>query len=166
MLAKKRPGSHIQVTPADYLDRLDEIVDRYAGKSEYLIPALKDAQDTVGYLPLDVQSHLARGLHVTPAHVYGVVTFYSFFTMVPRGRHTVRLCQGTACYVQGAKGILERIVKELGIEVGETSEDGRFTFEAVRCLGTCGLAPVMVVGEHTHGNVDPEGSLEILQRCK
>ena len=141
--------------PPEELEKLDEIVDKYDGLANYIIPALKDAQEMYGYLPLEVQAKLAEGLNVSASHVYGVVTFYSFFTITPRGRHTVRLCLGTACYVKGSKEILEIMTREIGLKVGETSEDGRFTLEAVRCLGACGLAPVMLIGEDTHGNIDP-----------
>ncbi len=112
---------------------------------------------------MEVQRKLADGLHIPSSHIYGVVTFYSFFTITPRGRHTIRLCLGTACYVKGSKEILENIVKEVGINVGETSEDGRFTLEAVRCLGACGLAPVMLIGEDTHGNINPTDTVKILE---
>jgi NADH-quinone oxidoreductase subunit E len=155
--------SAVQVFPPEELDRLDEIIDRYSAAAEYLIPALKDAQDMFGYLPWEIQHRLARGFHVTPSRVYGVVTFYSFFTTVPRGKHTIRLCLGTACYVKGSKSILESIVSEIGMDVGETSQDGLFTFEAVRCLGACGLAPVLVVGEETYGNMDRQKTMKILR---
>lgn len=158
------PRRSIEVIAPDELDRIDEIVDRYSREPEYLIPALKDAQEVFGYLPVDVQDKVAEAFHITPARVYGVVTFYSFFTLRPRGRNTIRVCLGTACYVKRSKDILETIVNEIGVEVGETSQDGRFTIEAVRCLGTCGLAPVMLVGEEAHGNLDPKVVKEILSR--
>lgn len=156
----------IHVIPPEELGRLDEIVDRYAGQAEYLIPALKDAQDMFGYVPLEVQDRLAEGFNISPARVYGVVTFYSFFTLVPRGRHTIRLCLGTACYVRRSTEILENMMNELGISVGQTSAGGRYTVEAVRCLGACGLAPVMLVGADTHGNMDPDKALGILAGYK
>jgi len=158
------PGRGVKAPCCESLRRIDEIVDRYSGRAEYLIPALRDAQRMFGFLPFDIQYQLAAGFHVTPAHVYGVVTFYSFFTMFPRGRHTVRLCQGTACYVKGATDIIQNVTRGLNIRIGETSPDGRFTVEAVRCLGTCGLAPVMVVDADTHGNVDPARPLTVLER--
>lgn len=148
------------------LHRINEIVDRYSGRAEYLIPALRDAQQMFGFLPFEVQHRLASGFHVTPAHVYGVVTFYSFFTMLPRGLHTVRLCQGTACYVKGSTDIILAVTRGLKVRIGETSSDGRFTVEAVRCLGTCGLAPAMMVDTDTYGNIDPARSLTILERYR
>lgn len=156
--------TYVEASPFERLRRINTIVDRYSGRSEYLIPALKDAQEMFGFLSLEVQHELAGGFHVTPAHVYGVVTFYSFFTILPRGRHTVRLCQGTACYVKGATDILQNVTRKLKLRIGETSPDGRFTVEAVRCLGACGLAPVVVVDADTHGNIDPARALTVLER--
>jgi len=156
--------TYVEANSFERLRRINTIVDRYSGRSEYLIPALKDAQEMFGFLSLEVQHELAGGFHVTPAHVYGVVTFYSFFTILPRGRHTVRLCQGTACYVKGATDILQNVTRKLKLRIGETSPDGRFTVEAVRCLGACGLAPVVVVDADTHGNIDPARALTVLER--
>lgn len=161
-LLKRKVESGIEPIPPEELQRLDGILDKYAGKAGYLIPALKEAQELYGYLPMEVQRKVAGGLGIAPSHVYGVVTFYSFFTITPRGRHTIRLCLGTACYVKGAKEMLENIVRDVGINVGETSADGRFTLEAVRCLGACGLAPVMLIGEDTHGNIDPKQTVKII----
>lgn len=159
---KRKVESPVEIIPPEELQRLDAIIDKYAGKGGQLIPALKDAQDMFGYLPMEVQHRLAAGMNIPPSHVYGVITFYSFFTITPRGRHTIRLCLGTACYVKGSKDILESIVREVGINVGQTSDDGRFTLEAVRCLGACGLAPVMLIGEDTHGNIHPPDTVKIL----
>lgn len=162
-LLKAKPKSNVEVIPPEELEKLDGIIDKYDGQPSYLIPALKEAQEIYGYVPMEVQHWLADGMNIPASHVYGVVTFYSYFTIEPRGRHTIRLCLGTACYVKGSKEMLEQIVKGIGITVGETSEDGRFTLEAVRCLGACGLAPVMLVGEDTHGNVSPSNTLKILE---
>lgn len=162
-ILKRKVESSVEVIPPEELQKLDEVVEKYYGNPGYLIPALKDAQEMFGYLPQEVQRYVAGGLNIPASHVYGVVTFYSFFTITPRGRHTIRLCLGTACYVKGSKDMLENIVKHVGINVGETSEDGRFTLEAVRCLGACGLAPVMLVGEDTHGNINPTDTLKILE---
>jgi NADH:ubiquinone oxidoreductase subunit E len=161
-ILKKKPKPLVPVLELDELAKLDPIVDKYVGNPGYLIPALKEAQELFGYLPSEVQRYLATGLRIPASHVYGVVTFYSFFTIEPRGRHVIRLCLGTACYVKGSKDILEVIQRELGIDVGETTDDGRFTLEAVRCLGACGLAPVFLVGEDTHGNVMPKDTIGIL----
>ena len=162
-ILKKAPEPTVEIIPPEELERLEPVVERYYGNPGYLIPALKEAQEMFGYLPAEVQRYLATGLNIPPSHVYGVVTFYHFFTITPRGRHTIRLCLGTACYVKGSKEMLESIVRGIGINVGETSEDGRFSLEAVRCLGACGLAPVMLVGEDTHGNIHPPDTLKILE---
>jgi len=162
-ILKKKVEPAVEVIPPEELEKLEGIIDRYGGRAGYLIPALKEAQDLYGYLPMEVQRALADGLHIPASHIYGVVTFYSFFTITPRGRHTIRLCLGTACYVKGAKEMLENIVRAIGINVGETSEDGRFTLEAVRCLGACGLAPVMLIGEDTHGTIHPPDTVKILE---
>jgi NADH:ubiquinone oxidoreductase subunit E len=161
-ILKKKPKPAVPPLTPEELEKLDPVIDRYVGNPGYLIPALKEAQEMFGYLPVEVQRYLATGLRIPASHVYGVVTFYSFFTIEPRGRHVIRLCLGTACYVKGSKEILSVIQRELGIDVGETSADGRFTLEAVRCLGACGLAPVFIVGEDTHGNVMPKDTIKIL----
>jgi NADH:ubiquinone oxidoreductase subunit E len=144
------------------LAKLDPVIAKYAGRHGYLIPALKEAQEIFGYLPQEVQHRLARGLNMSPSYIFGVVSFYAFFTMIPRGRHTVRLCLGTACYVKGAPEILAKIEQELCVGVDETTPDRRFTLLEVRCLGACGLAPVMMVGDDTHGALEPGKIVNIL----
>jgi len=114
------------------------------------------------YIPISVQKVIARGLNLPLSRVYGVVTFYSFFTMTPRGRHTVRVCLGTACYVRGGKVLAETIEKNFGVKEGETTPDRKFTYESVRCLGACGLGPVIVVDNDVHGRVKPGKVKEIL----
>jgi NADH:ubiquinone oxidoreductase subunit E len=144
--------------------RLDEIISRYKDKPGGLIPVLEEAQVALEYLPIGVQKRIAKGLNLPLSRVYGVVTFYSFFTMTPRGRHTVRVCLGTACYVRGGKAIAEHLVKEFGIKEKETTEDRRFTYETVRCLGACGLGPVVVIDEDVHGRIKPVKVKEILSQ--
>ncbi len=161
-LSDKILWQDVPVIQRGELDRLDCIIDKYAGQSRYLIPALKEAQEIFGYLPEEVQRRLARGFGIPASRVYGVVTFYSFFSMTPRGRHTVRLCLGTACYVKGSKDVLASIVEGAGADVGQTSHDGRFTVEAVRCLGACGLAPVMLVDGCVHAGVTPRDAMRKL----
>jgi NADH:ubiquinone oxidoreductase subunit E len=149
---------------AENVAKLDEIIDRYRGKPGGLIPVLEEAQVALEYLPVSVQKRIAKGLNLPLSRVYGVVTFYSFFTMTPRGRHTVRVCLGTACYVRGGKAIAETLAKTFGVKEGETTPDRRFTFESVRCLGACGLGPVVVIDEDVHGRVKPGKLKDILNQ--
>ena len=118
---------------------------------------------TFGYLPAEIQEVIAKELDVPVASVYGVVTFYSFFSMVPKGRHPISVCTGTACYVRGAENVLEEFKNELKIEVGETTADGTFSISCLRCVGACGLAPVVMVGEKTYGRVSPEMVKDIIK---
>jgi len=145
-------------------EKIDEIIARYKTKPGALIPVLEQVQGVAGFLPAQVQRRIAEGLNVSPSMVYGVVSFYSFFTMVPRGRHLVRVCMGTACYVKRSDEVLEKIKQELKIEVGGMSEDGRFSLESVRCLGACGLAPVVVVDNVTHGAIDSVKIMNIVNQ--
>jgi NADH:ubiquinone oxidoreductase subunit E len=151
----------VDLVKEDYA-QLDKIVDRYQDKPGYLIPALKDAQGKFGFLPLEVQSYLARGLKISSSHVYGVVTFYAFFTTEPRGKHVIRCCMGTACYVKGAKGIVRKVEGTIDIKVGETTEDLNFSLEVVRCVGACGLSPVTFIGDDVYGMLDPKKVGDIL----
>jgi len=149
------------LTP-EVIAQIDEIIERLKDIPGSLITVLAEAQGITGYLPVELQEHVAAGMNIPSSTVYGVVTFYSFFSMIPKGRHIIKLCLGTACYVRGIQEVANRLENELNIKVGETTEDRRFTLEAVRCLGACGLAPVMVVDEDTHGDVTPDTALKIV----
>jgi NADH:ubiquinone oxidoreductase subunit E len=151
------------MTP-EIMKKVDGVIDHYKSKQANLIPALEECQEIAGYLPVELQRYIGRGLNIPGSTIYGVVTFYSYFSMVPKGRHTIKVCMGTACYVLGIGEVLSRIQSEFGLEVGGTTEDRRFSLEAVRCLGACGLAPVMVVDSDTHGGVRPDRVLKILSR--
>jgi NADH-quinone oxidoreductase subunit E len=151
------------LTP-ELMTKVDEIIDRYRDKPGCLIPVLEECQETVGYLPAELQEYVSVGLNIPGSTIYGVVTFYSFFSMVPKGRHTIKVCLGTACYVRGTKDIMKRLTGEFKLEVGQTTEDRRFSLEAVRCLGACGLAPVVVIDEDTFGGVRPDKVPEILNQ--
>ena len=137
-------------------DRLQTVFSRYRGDGSDLIPVLQDVQEVLGYIPADAIAATASFLSIPESTVYGVATFYSLFSLKPKGRHTIKVCLGTACYVKGIKEVLNRITAEYGVKEGETSADRRFSLEAVRCLGACGLAPVVVVGEDVHGIVTSE----------
>jgi NADH:ubiquinone oxidoreductase subunit E len=140
------------LTP-EVMDKVDQILDAFRGKPGCLIPVLEGCQQVVGYLPVELQEYIGRNLSIPGSTIYGVVTFYSFFSMVPKGRHTIKVCLGTACYVRGTKPIMNMLTEKLGLQVGQTTEDRRFSLQAVRCLGACGLAPVMVVDDDTHGGM-------------
>jgi len=152
-----------EFTP-EQVARLNEIIKKHKGKPGGLIPVLEEAQVALEYLPMAVQKKIAQELNLPLSRVYGVVTFYSFFTMTPRGKYTVRVCLGTACYVRGGKAIAEALKKEFGIQEGETTPDRMFTLETIRCLGACGLGPVMVVNEDVHGRCKPSKVKEILSQ--
>lgn len=144
--------------------KLDSIIAKFKGKLGGLIPVLEEAQVALEYIPLTVQKRIAAGLNLPLSRVYGVVTFYSFFTMTPRGKHTVRVCLGTACYVRGGKALTDALEKQFGIKQGETTADRMFTLESVRCLGACGLGPVVVVDEDVHGRLKPGKVKEVLSQ--
>ena len=129
-----------------------------------LLVALEKAQDITLYLPVNLQRYIAAGMGIPPSKVSGVVTFYSFFTTQPRGRHTIKFCMGTACYVKGIKEVMSRVENEFQLKQGCTSDDRRFSLEAVRCLGACGLAPVMVVGQDTFGSVKADNAAALQLR--
>ena len=151
-----------EITPEEW-GKIDQIIAAHKDKPGSLIPVLQQVQDVCGFLPEEVQNRIAEGLNIHPSHIYGVTTFYSFFTLVPRGRNIVRLCLGTACYVQGNNKILGKLKQHLGINVEETTEDLRYTLETVRCLGACGLAPVMIINKDTHGLLKIEKAIDIIK---
>jgi len=144
------------------LEELGEVIAQYRTKPGPLIPVLHRAQQIVGYLPPVVQQYVAAGLGISPTEVYSVVTFYSFFTMVPRGRHKIKVCLGTACYLAKAQLIVSRLQNELKIPVGQTTKDRRFTLETVRCLGCCSLAPVMLLDSDVHQQLSAQKVTKIL----
>ncbi len=157
------PQMPADITP-EMLAQVDEICAQYRGKPGALIPVLQTVQGVVGYLPTPVQERVARNLGMPGHEVFGVTTFYSFFSMTPRGRHTIRVCMGTACYVRGGKEVLDRLERHLGIPVDTTMEDRRFTLEQVRCLGACGVAPVVVVDQDTHRKVMADAVVDLVER--
>ena len=135
-------------------------------KKGSLISVLHKAQGIFGYLPREVQEFVADQLNESLANVYGVVSFYSYFTMVPKGEHPVAVCMGTACYVRGADKVLNEFQKQLGIKSGETSVDGKFSIDALRCVGACGIAPVVLVGEKVYKKVEPNEVKGIIEEYK
>src|SRR6056297_82669 len=148
----------------DMKNRIDETLGYCRQLPGAVIPALRQCQDIVGYLPVDLIDYISICLNLPKSEVLGVATFYSLFSLTPKGRHTIRVCMGTACYVKGIKEVIGRIQQNYGISPGETTEDRRFSMEAVRCLGACGLAPVIVVDQDTHGGVSADQVAEILEK--
>ena len=145
-----------------HIKSIHEICDSYKNDPGDLIKILHSAQTHFGYLPESVQREIAKKLKISVAKVYGVVTFYSFFTMTPKGRHAISVCMGTACYVRGAEKVLDELKKQLNIKVGGVTEDGKFSLDSLRCVGACGLAPVLLIGEKVYGRVEPGQINEIL----
>jgi NADH:ubiquinone oxidoreductase subunit E len=157
------PAPEVEDYTEDVAASLDAIIRRYRNKPGSLIPVLQEAQEVVGYLPPVVQRHIAKGLRIPVSEVHGVVSFYSFFTMKPKGKHNIRVCLGTACYVKGAEEIVKKLSDGLKINVGGITSDRKFSLETVRCLGACGLAPVVVIDKDTHGAVNPVKALDLLK---
>lgn len=136
-------------------DQIAEICAEFKNNPGELINVLHKCQGHFGYLPEEVQREIAKCLNIPVSKVYGVVSFYSFFTMKPKGKHSVSVCLGTACYVRGSEDILEEVKKQLKIEVGGVTDDGKFSLECLRCVGACGLAPVMLVDDKVYGRLTP-----------
>jgi NADH:ubiquinone oxidoreductase subunit E len=133
--------------------RLMEVIGKLKGQKGATMPILQQAQEIYGYLPEEVQILIAEELGLSLSEIYGVVSFYTQFTLNPKGEHTVSICLGTACYVKGAGDVLARAEKVLGVKAGEMTGDGKFSLDATRCLGCCGLAPVMVIDEDVYGRL-------------
>jgi NADH-quinone oxidoreductase subunit E/NADP-reducing hydrogenase subunit HndA len=150
--------------PPSMLNELDRVINKYNNRPGNTIPVLQRCQEIVGYLPPQVQKRIARGLNISAAEIHSIVSFYSFFTMKPRGDHNIRVCLGTACYVKRVEESLSKIKEELKIGVGDVTEDKKFSLETVRCLGACGLAPVMVIDEETYGAISPKKITGILNQ--
>ena len=150
----------------DQVEKIKSICTSYNNNPAELIKVLHTCQHEFGYLPAEVQEVVAEELRIPVAKVYGVVTFYSFFSMIPKGKYPISICTGTACYVRGAENVLAEFKKELKIGVGESTPDGKFSLNCLRCIGACGLAPVILVGDKTFGRVAPDGVKAILDEFK
>ena len=145
---------------------IDRWVDTHAGGRERLIPLLHAVQERLGYLPFSVQEYVAEKLGLSPVQVYGVVSFYHFFTTTPRGKYQLKVCMGTACFVRHAESLVETINDVLGIGVGEVTADRLFSLEQVRCIGACGLAPAMMVNDEVHGNLTRNEVRKLVRRLR
>ena len=150
-------------TPEQHQKLLD-LLEKLKDEKGAVMPALQGAQEIYGYLPIEVQKEVARGLNVSLEDVYGVSTFYSQFSLTPKGKYNVSICLGTACYVKGADKVLDRLVAKLGIQPEECTPDGMFSLTACRCIGACGLAPVLTVNDDVYGRLVPEDVDKILAK--
>lgn len=146
------------------LTKLDSVFDRHQGEEGVLIPVLQDAQEIYGYLSEEVLVTVGKRLCIPMSRIYGVVTFYAQFYLSPRGRHTVRVCRGTACHVRGGKNIRKAVQQFLGVEENETTSDSKFTFETVACLGACALSPVLLVDKNYYGKLTPAKVAQVLKQ--
>ncbi len=145
-------------------EKLMQIIAEHKGQDGALIPVLHEAQALYGYLPIEVQEMISDGLDVPMSEIYGVVTFYTQFTTNPKGKYNIAVCLGTACYVKGSGIIIDKIKERLGIDVGECTPDGKYSIEATRCIGACGLAPVLTVNEDVYGRLDPDDIDSIFEK--
>lgn len=152
---------------SDNFAKVDAIAQKYDRNPSKLIAILQEAQEAFGYLPEEEMHYLANQLGISPARIYGVATFYAHFTLSPKGKYLIRICDGTACHVKKSSDIIAALFKELGLsEKKLTSDDGLFTVELVACLGACGLAPVMVINEKVHGQMTPDAALALIREIK
>lgn len=145
-------------------DQMDAILSKYHGVKGALIPVLQEAQSAYGYLPKEVLRYISKKMDIPVSQIYGVVTFYSQFHLNPRGKNIIRVCQGTACHVRGAKAILTALEDTLKVTAGNTTPDLKFTLETVACIGACGLAPVLMINDDTHGRLTPEAIPQLLAK--
>jgi len=152
------------MTPTVDLSRIDPVLSKYGGMAGALIPVLQEVQAIYGYLPEIALKKVGETLHISLSRIYGVVTFYAQFYLTPRGQHVIKSCQGTACHVRGAKGALEALTRELKVEPGGTTENLKFTLETVACLGTCFLAPVIMIDEDYYGKLTPNRAINAVRK--
>ena len=164
-MAKRKTTVTFKGTPEQEAE-LRAVIAAHKDQEGALMPVLQKAQDIYGYLPIEVQHIIGREFQITLEAVYAVVSFYSQFTLNPKGRYNVSVCMGTACYVKGAGEILDRIERKLGISSGEVTSDGMFSLESARCIGACGLAPVITIGDDVYGQVDPRDIDGIIEKYK
>ncbi len=148
----------------EQMQALASCIAAHRGQAGALMPVLHEAQNIYGYLPAEVQQTIAEGLNVPLAEVYGVATFYSQFSLSPKGKHQISVCLGTACYVKGSDKILEAVEKELRISCGDCTPDKKFSIESCRCVGACGLAPVMIIDGEVYGKLSPDDVAGILDK--
>lgn len=145
-------------------EKLEKIAKKYKNVECGIISALHEVQDTYGYISSTAQKYLSKELNVPMSEIYGIITFYSRFSLVPKGKYNIQVCMGTACYVKGSEKVLNRFKEKLGIKEGETTSDGKFSIESVRCIGACGLAPAIVINEEVYGKMDEKKVDELIEK--
>jgi NADH-quinone oxidoreductase subunit E/NADH-quinone oxidoreductase subunit F/NADP-reducing hydrogenase subunit HndA len=160
----EKTGMRIEKTDEENYKKLDEIIAKYKEQEGMLIRILQKAQDIFGYLPREVQAYISERVNVPISTINGIVSFYALFTQEPKGKYTIGVCLGTACYVKGAQEVLDAIKEELQIDVGETTMDKLFTLKATRCLGACGIAPVVTINDDVYGRLTPADIPSILYK--
>ncbi|MBY0011924.1 NADH-quinone oxidoreductase subunit NuoE [Paenibacillus typhae] len=163
-MEQHQPCSNSTIAEADRkLEQIKLAIDQFKQMKGALIPILHEVQDVYGFLPEPVLQVVSAELDLPMSEIYGVASFYHFFSLTPKGEHVIHVCMGTACYIKGAQGILDRLSTELKVPVQGTTEDNKFTLEATRCLGACGLAPVLTIGEKVHGRLTPNAVPKMLK---
>ena len=162
----QRKGLYMEKLNCDALRKIDEIVAKHKDQAGPCIEMLHEVQNELGYVPFEAMEKIAEATGSSPAEVYGVVMFYAQFTTEPKGKHVINVCLGTACYVKGAQKLIDRVEKLTGAAVNKTSPDGLFSLDATRCLGACGLAPVMTVNGEVHAAMTPEKAVKLLSELK
>ena len=151
---------------AEGFKQLDEVIEQWKEVPGGLLPIMQNAQRILGCLDEEVQTYISKAMHVPVSDIYGIATFYSLFTLQPKGKYTIGLCLGTACYVRGSQLVLEELEKQLNIDVGHTTPDGMFTLDATRCIGCCGLAPAMMIGNEVYGRLKPADIPGIVEKYR
>lgn len=145
---------------------VDEIISNWRGRPGALMPVLQEIQERLGYLPMEAMEEVSKKLNIPLTEIYGVATFYHFFSLKPKGKYKIQVCEGTACYVKGAKRVLEKFEEVLGIKVGEVTPDGKFSIESVRCIGACSHAPAIMINDQVYGRMNSEKVLQIIKSLK
>lgn len=145
---------------------LDKVIEQWKGEEGGVLPIMQHAQEIIGCVDEEVQNYISAKTGVPVSTIYGIATFYSLFTLEPKGKYTIGVCLGTACYVKGSQLVLDEIAKELNLEVGKTTEDGLFTLDATRCIGCCGLAPAIMINDEVYGRLAPKDVGEIIEKYK
>lgn len=152
------------VSTVEQDEKLQKVIEKHKGTEGALIPVLHEAQEIFGYLPKEVQQKISDGLNIPMSEIYGVVTFYTQFSIYPKGQYQIAVCLGTACYVKGSGDIIDKIKQKLGIDVGQCTDDGKFSLDATRCIGACGLAPVLTVNDEVYGRLTVDDVDDILAK--